>query len=186
MRRGALDASGRCWRNEVRRLRVGTNRLLPPAPARTGLWPQRLRKARLRPIAVGPNSNVLIQIRDRLAAHAEALASRTHWCVCASPHYSSCDRARRRTIAREPKPDLPRTSSTGQRVRPDLTFPFMLHLVGDRPATTGIASLAFGLLARPPVGQTLAGEKFKLAGSSGRSTVPRRRRSRWVASRPNG
>jgi hypothetical protein len=33
------------------------------------------------PIAVGPASNTLIQTQDRLAAHAEALAPTTRWCV---------------------------------------------------------------------------------------------------------
>ena len=44
-------------------------------------------KRRLRPIAVGPDSNVLIQIRDRLAAQAEALPPRTRWWVCPHLHH---------------------------------------------------------------------------------------------------
>jgi hypothetical protein len=41
-----------------------------------------IRTAKLRPIAVGPDSNVLIQIRDRLAAHAETLTPKARRCVC--------------------------------------------------------------------------------------------------------
>src|ERR1700731_2614319 len=33
-------------------------------------------------IAGGPDPNAVIQIRDRLAAHAEGPAPTTRWCVC--------------------------------------------------------------------------------------------------------
>jgi hypothetical protein len=33
-------------------------------------------------IAGGPDPNALIQIRDRLAAHLEALAPTARWCIC--------------------------------------------------------------------------------------------------------
>jgi hypothetical protein len=44
--------------------------------------PQRLRRARLGPVVGGPDSKVLIEILDRLAAHAEALAPSARSCVC--------------------------------------------------------------------------------------------------------
>ena len=36
---------------------------------------------------VGPDPTALIQIRDRLAAHAEGPAPTTRWCVCLNLHY---------------------------------------------------------------------------------------------------
>jgi hypothetical protein len=38
-------------------------------------------------IAGGPDPNAVIQIRDRLAAHAEGPAPTTRWCVCLNLHY---------------------------------------------------------------------------------------------------
>src|SRR4029077_12455507 len=38
-------------------------------------------------IAGGPDPNAVIRIRDRLAAHAEALAPRARWCVCPNLHH---------------------------------------------------------------------------------------------------
>ena len=49
--------------------------------AQSGRPPQRLRRARPGPVVGGPNSNVLIEILDRLAAHAEALAQRPIVCL---------------------------------------------------------------------------------------------------------
>ena len=34
-----------------------------------------------------PDPNVLIRIRDRLAAHADAPVLATRWCVCGNVHY---------------------------------------------------------------------------------------------------
>jgi hypothetical protein len=45
-------------------------------------------------IAVGPDPNALIRIRGRPAAHAEALAPTTRWCVCPHLHYQSLLRPR--------------------------------------------------------------------------------------------
>jgi len=50
--------------------------------AQSGRPPQRLRRARLGPVVGGPDSKVLIEILDRLAAHAEALAPSARSCVC--------------------------------------------------------------------------------------------------------
>jgi len=38
-------------------------------------------------IAGGPDPNAVIQIRDRLAAHAEGPAPTTRWCVCLNLHH---------------------------------------------------------------------------------------------------
>ena len=42
-------------------------------------------------IAGGPDPNAVIRIRDRLAAHAEALAPTTRWCVCPHLHHHALD-----------------------------------------------------------------------------------------------
>jgi hypothetical protein len=41
---------------------------------------------RLGPVAGGPDSNVLIEILDRLAAHAETPAPTARWCICRDLH----------------------------------------------------------------------------------------------------
>jgi len=38
-------------------------------------------------IAGGPDPSAVIQIRDRLAAHAEGPAPTTRWCVCLNLHH---------------------------------------------------------------------------------------------------
>src|SRR6266700_2623738 len=50
-------------------------------PAHSGRPLQCLRTVRLRPIALGGDPNALIQIRDRVATHAEAPAPKTRSCV---------------------------------------------------------------------------------------------------------
>jgi hypothetical protein len=55
--------------------------------AQSGRPPQRLRRARLGPVVRGPDSKVLIEILDRLAAHLERLAYRARWCVYPNLHH---------------------------------------------------------------------------------------------------